>query len=129
MVTKVNSRYSVTHFLSGGALGFDQMAASLVIAKKEMGQPVKLIFALPCKDQDALWTDGQKRLYRQLLAEADEVIYVSGQYHNGCMKKRNRYLAEHAQYCLCALHNPLSGTGQTVRFARQNGVVVINVAG
>lgn len=27
----------VTNFISGGALGFDQIAASLIVAKKEMG--------------------------------------------------------------------------------------------
>lgn len=27
----------VTDFISGGALGFDQIAASLIVAKKEMG--------------------------------------------------------------------------------------------
>jgi len=30
-------RQGVTDFISGGALGFDQIAASLVVAKKEMG--------------------------------------------------------------------------------------------
>lgn len=29
----------VTDFISGGAIGFDLIAASLVIAKKEMGNP------------------------------------------------------------------------------------------
>ena len=28
----------VTDFISGGALGFDQIAASLIVAKKEMGR-------------------------------------------------------------------------------------------
>ena len=41
----------VTNFISGGALGFDQMAASLILAKKEMGKQIRLIFALPYKNQ------------------------------------------------------------------------------
>ena len=77
----------MTTFISGGAPGFDQIAAALVVAKKELGRDVRLIFALPCKNQDELQSDGQKRLYRDLLAEADEVIYVSEEYHAGCMKK------------------------------------------
>lgn len=44
----------VTTFISGGALGFDQVAASLVIAKKEMGRDIRLVFALPCRNQDEL---------------------------------------------------------------------------
>lgn len=50
----------VTDFISGGALGSDQVAASLIIAKKEMGQRNRLIFALPCKNQDEFWAEGQK---------------------------------------------------------------------
>lgn len=33
----------VTNFISGGVLGFDQIAASLIVAKKEMGYNVRLI--------------------------------------------------------------------------------------
>ncbi|RYD05756.1 hypothetical protein N752_07635 [Desulforamulus aquiferis] len=33
----------VTNFISGGSFGFEQVAASLIIAKKEMGRGVRLI--------------------------------------------------------------------------------------
>jgi len=118
----------VTDFISGGALGFDQVAASLIIAKKEMGKKIRIIFALPCKNQDELWTDAQKRLYHGILAEADEVIYVSEEYTNGCMKKRNHYMVDHSAYCICALLRPMSGTDQTVRDAMKKELMVINVA-
>ncbi|HMM05930.1 MAG TPA: SLOG family protein [Clostridiales bacterium] len=118
----------VTDFISGGALGFDQIAASLIIVKKEMGCKIRLIFALPCKNQDEFWSDKQKRLYHNIIAEVDEVIYVSEEYANGCMKKRNRYMVDQSAYCICALLRPMSGTDQTVRYARQKELRVINVA-
>ena len=118
----------VTDFISGGALGFDQIAASLIVAKKEMGQRIRLVFALPCKNQDALWSGEQRRLYRNLLVEADEIIYVSEEYAEGCMDKRNRYMVDRSAYCICALFHSISGTGQTVRYANQKGQGVINVA-
>jgi len=118
----------VTDFISGGALGFDQIAASLIIAKKEMGQKIRLVFALPCKNQDEFWNDEEQRLYHDILAEADEVIYVSEEYTNGCMKKRNRYMVDRSDYCICSLLHPMSGTDQTVRYARQKGLMVINMA-
>ena len=120
-------RQGVTNFISGGALGFDQIAASLIIAKKEMGYNIRLIFALPCKNQDELWTDEQKRLYRNLLTKADEIRYISEEYHDGCMKKRNRYMVEQSGYCICALLHGKSGTEQTVKYARINGLSVIIV--
>lgn len=119
--------HGVTDFISGGALGFDQIAASMIITKKEMGCKIRLIFALPCKNQDEFWSDEQKRLYHNIIAEADEVIYVSEEYSNGCMKKRNRYMVDQSAYCICALLRPMSGTNQTVRYARQKGLYVINV--
>lgn len=118
----------VTNFISGGALGFDQIAASLIVAKKEMGKEIRLIFALPCKNQDALWDDKQRELYHNLLGEADEVIYISEDYDPFCMKRRNKYMVEHSAYCICALLHEKSGTGHTVRFARKKGLRVVNVA-
>ena len=38
----------VTDFISGGALAFDQMAASLVIAKKETGENIRLTASALC---------------------------------------------------------------------------------
>jgi uncharacterized phage-like protein YoqJ len=111
----------VINFISGGALGFDQLAASLVIAKKEMGRDIRLIFALSCKNQDELWNRKQKKLYRNLLAEADKVIYISEEYHEGCMKKRNQYMIDHSAFCICALLPPFYGTDPTVKYARQQG--------
>ena len=117
----------VTDFISGGALGFDQIAASLIVAKKEMGKKIRLIFALPCKNQDAGWNEKQKELYHSLLGEADEIIYVSETYDPFCMKRRNKYMVEHSEFCIYALLHEKSGTAQTVRFARKKGLKIINV--
>lgn len=118
----------VTTFVSGGALGFEQVAASLIVAKKEMGRKIRLIFALSCRNQDEFWIPEQRELYRNLLAEADDVIYVSKEYQDGCMEKRNRYMVDHSAYCICARLHPFSETDQTVKYAEQEGLKVINVA-
>jgi uncharacterized phage-like protein YoqJ len=118
----------VTDFISGGAPGFDQLAASLIIAKKEMGSDIRLIFVLPCKNQEELWSADQKKLYCNLLADADEVIYISKEYHDGCMQQRNRYMVDHSSSCVCALLHPFGVTNQTVKYAKQKGLKVINVA-
>jgi len=118
----------VTDFISGGAVGFDLIAASLIVAKKEMGRNIRLIFALPCKNQDALWPQEQKALYQNLLNEADEIVFVSEEYSPLCMKRRNKYMVEHSEYCICALLHEKSGTAQTVRLARKKGLKIISVA-
>lgn len=118
----------VTDFISGGALGFDQIAASLIIAKKNAGYDIRLIFALPCRNQEEHWDDRQKCLYHDLLNEADEIRYVSEEYTADCMKKRNYHMVEQSSYCICAFLYARSGTGQDVRHAHKKGVFVINVA-
>jgi len=118
----------VTHFVSGGALGFDQIAASLIVCKKQVGQNIRLVLALACRNQDALWNDAQKKVYRNLLVEADEVVYISEDYDSECMAKRNKYMVNQSAYCICALLRSFGGTHQTVHYARQRGLRIINVA-
>lgn len=116
----------VTNFISGGAVGFDLMAAALILAKKETGRTIRLIFVLPCKNQELLWDNKQKQLYRNLLNEADEIIYITENYNRFCIEQRNRYMVEHSNHCICALLYEKSGTYQTVRIAKKNGLKIIN---
>ena len=117
----------VTDFISGGALGFDLIAAAYIVAKKEMGSPLRLIFALPCKNHTEKWPEKAKDLFWQLLKEADEVYYVSDTYEADCMKKRNRFMVDRARCCICALLYNQSGTGQTVAYARKKQRKIINL--
>ena len=117
----------VTDYVSGGALGFDLLAADLILAKRDAGRNIRLIFALPCKTQSRFWTDEQKQRYRRILGQADEIRYVAEDYAPDCMKKRNQYMVDQSAYCICALINPSSGTGQTVRYAERQGLTVIRV--
>jgi uncharacterized phage-like protein YoqJ len=96
--------------------------------KKQQGADVRLIFALPCCNQDEKWTDRQKQLYRSLLREADAVHYVSEEYTPDCMKERNYYMVDNSAFCICAFLRDISGTGQTVRYAEKQGLQIINVA-
>ena len=118
----------VVNFISGGALGFDMIAASLVISKKVSEGNIRLILALPCRNQDEWWNSEQRELYYNLLEEADEIVYVSEEYCQDCMKKRNYYMVDHSAYCISALLHPYSGTDQTVRYAAKKGLHIINVA-
>ena len=118
----------VTNFISGGNIGFDLIAASLIIAKKEMGGKIRLIFALPYKEQDALWEKKQKNLYQSLLKEADDIIYVSDKDDAYCIKRQYDYMVEQSDYCVCALIHNKSATSRFVAYAYKNGLKIVNVA-
>ena len=122
----------VTDFYTGGAVGWDALAALTVLKLRESYPEVKLHLVLPCsfEEQSAKWNEAQKAEYQHILGLADNVEQVSDRYYNGCMKARNARLVELASdYCIC-YWNPKhyrSGTGQTVRMAQKKGIEVINL--
>jgi len=118
----------VVYFGCGGALGFDTLAGFAVLDFKEKHEAVKLVMVLPCHNQDEKWAQKDKAAYQKLIDAADKVVYVSERYFDGCMKKRNVHLVEHSDCCVAYLKREDSGTGQTVRLARERGLVVVNVA-
>ena len=120
-----------TEFFSGMAEGTDTWAALAVLALKKENPALKLHCVLPCEGQADGWMASARELYFSILEQADKVVYVSREYHEGCMLKRNRYLVDHAA-CLLAVYNSewRGGTAMTVRYARKMGreVTIINPA-
>ena len=120
----------ITTFIVGGALGFDYLATIAVIKKREANENIRLIYALPCPSYNKKWLPEAQLLYKELFQTgADDVIYVSEKYSHDCFKKRNYFMIQNSQYCICALlHNRTrTGTGQTVRMAKEKGLTVINL--
>jgi len=100
----------VRDFYAGGALGFDTMAALIVLKLKRKYKHIRLILLLPCKNQTKGWPQTDKNVYDHILKKADEVVYISEQYYQGCMQARNRALVEHSDICVCFLTKPTGGT-------------------
>ena len=118
-----------TEFFSGMAEGTDTWAALAVQALKKENPALKLHCVLPCEGQADGWMASTQELYFSILEQADEVVYVSREYNEGCMLKRNRYLVDHAA-CLLTVYNGewRGGTAMTVRYARKLGreVIILN---
>ena len=115
-------------FCSGGALGFDALAAKAVIRLKEKYPHIKLVMLLPCKEQDNLWSEHDRREYSRILGMADKISYAEESYARGCMHKRNRQLVDSSGLCVAYLKKAAGGTAYTVNYALKNGVSVINLA-
>ena len=109
-----------TDFFSGMAEGVDTWAALAVLALKKENPALKLRCVLPCEGQADRWSASARELYFSILGQADEVVYVSQEYSEDCMLKRNRYLVDHAA-CLLAVYNGewRGGTAMTVRYAQR----------
>ncbi len=116
-------------FRTGGAIGFDTMAALKVLSLKERFPHVQLHLYLPCRHQDKFWNWDEKALYRQITQHADHIHYTTDTYVNGCMLQRNREMIDGCGICIAYYcRTGASGTGYTYRYALQHGVNVINLA-
>ncbi len=115
-----------TDFFSGMAEGVDTWAALSVLAHKQKNPALKLHCVLPCEGQADHWLASARELYYSILEQSDSVVYVSREYREGVMLKRNRYLVDHAN-CLLAVYNGewRGGTAMTVRYAQKKGRKVV----
>lgn len=82
------------YFGTGGALGFDTIAAQAVLSVKETNPEVKLILVLPCENQIKYWKQQDIDVYNDIKLRADKVKVFAPHYYNGCMQKRNRHLVD-----------------------------------
>lgn len=118
----------VRYFGAGGALGFDTMAALIVLKLKERYPHIKLILVLPCRNQTKKWQQKDIDMYEYIKSKCDKYVYTSQYYYNGCMQKRNKHLVDNSGYCICYLTNENSGTAFTVNYAECKNLVVYNIA-
>lgn len=77
----------VVFFGSGGAVGWDLLAAAAVLKLKEDYPHIRLVMVLPCppEQQSSYWNDEQKKRYYRILEQADKVRILSPQYTEKCI--------------------------------------------
>ena len=125
--TLINDK-GVTDFITGGALGFDTVAARAIIRLKEKYDYIKLHLYLPCYNQMENWNSRDQYAARMIMSCADSKIYTTeGNYVTGCMQLRNKRMADDALYCIAYMNKPRSGTAQTVSYAEDKNCVIINI--
>ncbi len=115
------------YFGTGGALGFDTIAAQTVLDLRREYQHIKLILVLPCKNQTAKSSSEDVRVYERIRAEADKTVFMSENYTPTCMHERNRHLVNFSSVCVCYLTRNSGGTAYTVNYASECGLKIINI--
>ncbi len=115
------------HFRAGGAIGFDTLAALCVLEQKRQYPHIKLDLILPCRDQDAAWSEQDRHAYRFVLSQADSVIFVRERYGEGCMLERDRRLVQGSDVCIAFLTKSKGGTAYTAAYALKSGLEFINL--
>lgn len=129
MCIKLITEFNVTDFITGGALGFDTIAAVEILKLKIQYPHIRLHLYLPCTNQTEKWKDRDIELYNKIKEKADEVKYIyNNTYISGCMQMRNRAMVNDAFYGIAYCKNTTSGTYNTVKYARtkNRNVIVID---
>lgn len=115
-----------TTFYSGGAMGFDIVAAEAVLAiKKEFS--LRLIIAVPHRAQANTYSPEWLLRYRSVLSRADEIIYVSDNYSRDCFQKRNQYMVDRSDCVITFFDGQKGGTANTLRYAHHLDKQIINL--
>lgn len=121
-------RLGMRHFYCGMALGFDMMAAEVVLSLKGSLTGIRLTAVIPFKGQSDRWRYGEQERYSHILGMADEVVCLSDRYFDGCLLRRNDYLLSHSNGVIAYFDGkPRGGTFYTCREARRQGLDVINL--
>ena len=118
----------IVYFGAGDALGFDTLAAQVVIKLRKSYPHIKLILVLPCETQADRWNLSDKKTYDNIKHRADKIVYISKQYTNNCMFIRNRHLVDNSSKCVCYLIREQGGTAYTVNYAKNCGLEIINLS-
>ncbi|MBR1735741.1 MAG: DUF1273 family protein [Firmicutes bacterium] len=116
------------YFGVGGAIGFDTEAALTVLELREVYPQIRLILVFPCENQTKGWKESDIEIYENIKARSDKYVYVSKEYTSDCMFKRNRHLVNNSSVCVCFLESEKGGTAYTVKYAKEKGLRIINLA-
>ena len=119
-------------FIFGACYGFDLMCAEMVllrqmVVKQSDPKCIRLIAAVPFKEQSAKWSKRNQELYLNIISKCDEVITISAKFSMNCYRKRNRYMVDNSSRLICYYDGCSSGTGNTVNYAKQQGCEIINL--
>ena len=112
----------VTQFITGGALGFDTLAAEEVLRQRKAHPDICLHLMMPCKGQEKKWRLGDRMRYQKIARQADQVTCLAEEYYDGCMLKRNRAMIEASAYCVVYCTRTKGGTVYTANRAERAGL-------
>lgn len=121
-------KQGITHFISGGAIGFDIICAEQVLHLKSVGFDITLEIAVPCENQTKNWPQTWLIRYEQILKSADKVNLCSKEYHKEAMMLRNKYMVSNSCLVISYFLGEPSGTKNTLDYAREKGKEIWNIA-
>lgn len=115
------------HFICGGAVGFDTIAAETVLCLKNKFSHITLEIAIPCLNQTKKWNNEQKGKYEDILKQADKTTLISQVYNPYCMQLRNKYMVDNSTLIIAYFNNKSGGTKNTIEYAKRQNKEVLYI--
>lgn len=107
-------------FISGGALGIDQIGAEAVLHRKRNPafSHIKLIIARPFPSQACKWPRFSQENFENLCEKADKIVDVSEDpYSPEKMQIRNEWMVDNSDAVIAVWNKSGGGTGNCVDYA------------
>ena len=116
------------NFISGFAIGFDLMAAEIVVSLKDQHPDISLIAAIPFKGQASRFNFYDRKRYGRLLEVADEVIVLSDSYYARCFLDRDEFMVNNSSLLIGYYDGrEKGGTFYTIHKAMDQNIPIVNV--
>ena len=123
------ANYDVQFFGVGGATGYDTLAAKVLFQLREKEFPnIKVILVYPFDEFTDRWSAEQKADHQKLLPKYDKVVCVCDRPSREAYLIRDKHLVDGSTYCITYCTRDCGGTAYTVKYAKQQGLLVWNVA-
>lgn len=123
MMTQLQGQF---HFISGMALGVDQLACEVVIPY--LSSNVSLEGAIPCRNHSSNWPKASQDHYQALLKCCTKVTLVTdAPYSAHLMQVRNQYMVDNSDYVIAIWDGSAGGTENCVRYALNQGKNIIGI--
>ena len=120
--------HGIRNFISGFAIGFDMMAAEVVVSLKQSHPDITLTAAIPFNGQASRFSLYDRKRYDRLLKEADEVIVLSDSYYPRCFLERDEFMVNNASSLIAYYDGrEKGGTFFTIRKAMAQNIPIVNV--
>ena len=118
----------IRNFISGFAIGFDMMAAEVVVSLKQSHPDITLTAAIPFNGQASRFSFYDRKRYDRVLKVADEVIVLSDSYYPRCFLERDEFMVNNASSLIAYYDGrEKGGTFYTIRKAMAQNLPIVNV--
>ncbi len=114
-------------FISGMAQGTDIYAAEIILEKRRTNNDLHLICALPHPDFESRRSLYEKLRFERIIRKADYAKEVNDHYFTGCYQVRNKWMVDHSSLVIAVFNGQKGGTKNTIDYATQKGIRIINV--